>query len=126
MLFRPLASLVTASTASLLFAMDASATSRFTVQNDTDKKVNVYIYSGGDTLCSIEEKMKSVSAGKTDSFGCTGNGKNRCQVQFYAEGNQVCKKQNNSCYKDNSRKLKNGEKAVITHDDENGYYCSFY
>lgn len=126
MLSRHLITLAFASLAVLFSAMDASANSRFTIQNDTDKKVNVYIYTGGDDLCSVQEKLKSVSAGETDSFGCTGDGKNRCQVQFYAKGSQICKKQNNSCFKDNARKMKNGAKAVITFDDADGYYCSFY
>lgn len=124
--FRHLAPFILASVASLLFALDAQATSRFSVENDSDEKVNVYIYTGGDEVCSIHEKLKSVGAGNENSFGCTGNGKNRCQIQLYADGKMICKDQHNSCFKDSARKMKNGQKVVITHTDEDGYYCTFY
>lgn len=126
MLLRPLVTLILASAASLFFAMEAQATSRFSVQNDSDEKVNVYIYTGGDTVCSIHEKLKSVGAGNNSSFGCTGNGKNRCQIQLFAEGKRICKDQQNSCFNDGARKLNNGQMVVITHTEEDGYYCSFF
>ena len=124
--FRHLVPFLIASISSLFFALDADATSRFSVQNDTDEKVNVYIFTGGDTVCSVHEKLKSVGAGNNASFGCTGNGKNRCQIQLYADGKMICKAQHNSCFKDNARKMKNGQLVVITHTDADGYYCSFY
>jgi len=126
MLFRPFVILMVAFAASLAVAMEAEATSRFSVQNDSPEKVNVYIYTGGDTVCSIHEKLKSVGAGNSNTFGCTGNGKNRCQIQLYADGKQICKKQHNSCFKDNARKMNNGQLVVITYTEEEGYYCSFY
>lgn len=126
MLLRYITTIAIASLASLLLAMSADATSRFTAENQTDEKINVYIFTGGDTFCSVQEKLKSFSAGETDSYGCTGNGKNRCQIQLYADGRMICKKQHNSCYKDNARKMKNGSKVVITRTEDDGYYCSFY
>ena len=121
MLFRHLTTLALVCAASLFFAMDAQATSRFSVQNDTDEKVNVYIFTGGDTVCSIHEKLKSVGAGNNSSFGCTGNGKNRCQIQLYADGKRICKDQQNSCFKDNARKMNNDQMVVITHTEKEGY-----
>jgi hypothetical protein len=105
-------------TVSLFFAMEAQATSRFSVQNDTDEKVNVYIYTGGDTVCSIHEKLKSVGPGKNSSFGCTGNGKQRCNVKFKQQGNQVCKINKTKC---GARAIRVPNKVEVTLAyDENG------
>ena len=72
--------------------LKADASPRFTVQNDTDTKVNVYIFKGDDPFCSFEEKLKTLSAGETDTYGCTGGGKGQCKIQVYADGTEVCKK----------------------------------
>lgn len=126
MLLRHLTAIAIATIASLFLAATADATSRFTAENQTDKKINVYIYTGGDSFCSIQEKLKTLSAGETDSYGCTGNGKNRCQIQLYAGGSEICKAQRNSCQQDNARKMKNGSKVVITKLENDEFYCSFY
>lgn len=126
MLLRHTTAIVIASIASLFLAATADANSRFTAQNQTDKKINVYIYTGADTFCTVEEKLKTLSARETDTYGCTGNGKNRCQIQLYSGGNEICKAQRNSCAQDNARKMKNGSKVVITKIEDDEFYCSFY
>ena len=82
--------------------------------------------TSNDPFCSVQEKLKTLSAGETDSYGCTGNGKNRCQIQLYAGGSEICKAQRNSCQQDNARKMKNGSKVVITKIEDDEFYCSFY
>ena len=114
-------------------SLTAEASPRFTVTNDADKKVNVYIFAGDDSVCTWEEKLKNASAGETDSYGCTGGGKGQCKVQFYAEGSQICKKRGNTC-SGNARKMKGKSTAVITSSwafndktrkDEKVYVCDF-
>ena len=61
----------------LITAPVASASPRFTATNSTETKINVYIYAGNDSFCSFEEKLKHLSAGETDQYGCTGGGKGR-------------------------------------------------
>lgn len=100
----------------------AEASPRFTVTNETDTKINVYIFKGDDPFCTLEEKLKSVSAGETDTYGCTGNGKGQCKVQFYASGNEVCKDDRNTCNK-NAIKADGGSAFVITKNDSD-YVCT--
>jgi len=85
--------------AALSLTPSALASPRFTVSNDTDSKINVYIFTGGDSLCTLEEKLKTLSAGETDEYGCTGDGKGQCKVQFYASGDEICKSDRNTCSK---------------------------
>lgn len=97
MLARPLLSFAVAAMAGLFIASPADASSRFTVTNKTDHLVKVIIYSGADNHCTYEEKTKSVPSGNSRSFGCTGNGKQRCNVKFKQQGNQVCKINKTKC-----------------------------
>ena len=100
--------------------------SRSQFGNDACNSSFVSIFSGGDQFCALEEKRRRVAAGKTETYGCTGNGKNRCQIQLYAGGSEICKAQRNSCQQDNARKMKNGSKVVITKIEDDEFYCSFY
>lgn len=100
----------------------AHASPRFEVTNDTDKKINVYIFKGDDSLCTLEEKLKSVSPGETDSFGCTGGGKGQCKVQFYASGNEICKSNRNTCNK-NATKVDGGKTVTISQSGDD-YSCA--
>ena len=102
-------------------ALNAAASPRFTVENNTDTKVNVYIFKGDDTLCTLEEKFKSVSAGKTESMGCTGDGKGQCKVQFYANGSEICKSDRNTCSK-NAIKIAGGKTATVSQSGDD-YSC---
>lgn len=105
-------------------APSADASSRFSIENQTDTKVNVYIYSGGDTFCTIEEKLKTVSVNETDSFGCTGNGKNQCKIELYANGNEICKSESNACNHD-AIKRPNNSAMTVTGTLGSGYNCEF-
>ena len=106
------------------FAPDAAASSRFTIENQSDTQVHVYIYSGGDTFCTLEEKVKYLSAGETDSYGCTGNGKNQCKIQLYAKENLICKSDRNTC-NSNAIKRENNSEMRITGSLESGFSCAF-
>ncbi|MEO1659369.1 MAG: hypothetical protein AAFR51_00165 [Pseudomonadota bacterium] len=130
MLIKHLTALTLASAAGLFFSLEAEANSRFTVENQMDVKTTIYIFSGGDGACNTEEKIKTVSAGKTDSFGCTGNGKNRCKIQIYVNRSsssgikQICKKQMNACH-GQTRRMQNGDKVTLSKDEDDEFVCSF-
>lgn len=127
MLFKCLSTLILAAIASLALNLDAHAVSRFTVQNDTEKDVFVSIFSGGDQFCALEQKSHRVKAGKTETYGCTGNGTHRCRLKFYSPAEkQICKKQNNTCPNDSARKMKNGQEVVISKDEDDGFVCEFF
>ncbi len=118
MLARSLFSLAIAVMAGLFLASPADASSRFTVTNKTDHLVKVIIYSGADNHCTYEEKTKSVPSGNSRSFGCTGNGKQRCNVKFKQQGNQVCKINKTKC---GARAIRVPNKVEVTLSyDENG------
>ena len=97
----------------------AEASPRFKVTNNADKKINVYIFKGDDPFCSFEEKLKSVSVGETDEYGCTGNGKGQCKVQFYLGGNEICKSDRNTC---SSNAIKVDGKSTVTITQESANY----
>ena len=127
MLIKPLSMFAAAVVASLALSLDASAVSRFTVTNDTDKPVFVSVFSGGDQLCALEQKSQRVEAGKSETYGCTGNGTQRCRLKFYsAAEKQICKKQNNTCPKDSARKMKNDQEVVISKDEDDDFVCAFF
>lgn len=106
----------------VIVTLKAEASPRFSVANDTDAKINVYIFKGDDSFCTFEEKLKSVSAGETDSLGCTGDGKGQCKVQFYADGDEVCKTDRNTCNK-NATKVAGGETVTVTQTGDS-FSCS--
>ena len=123
MLFRSLTAVSLASAAGLFLTLDADANSRFTVENQTELKANVYIYSGGDNYCSFEEKLKAASGGETDSYGCTGNGKQRCNVKFKQQGNQVCKINKTKCGA-RAIRVPNKVEVTLSYDEEGEVVCN--
>jgi len=97
MLFRHLAALVIASTASAFFAMDAAASSRFKVQNESGKRLKIEVYNGNDTDCVSEAKTKKVPRGKTVSMGCKGKGMHLCKIKVFANDKEICKSKEKHC-----------------------------
>ena len=97
MLINSFTKLALATAAGLFFTFGAEASPRFTIQNASDDKIKVYIYNGGDRSCTEEAKTKKVSPGKTETYGCTGNGKGKCKVQFFFDIDQICKSERNTC-----------------------------
>lgn len=124
MLIKHIVVLMAAAALGLLSSLEASANSRFTIENDSYAKVTVQIYSGGDGSCKSPEKTKTASAGETDSYGCTGNGKNRCKVKLRVDGDRICKTQMNTC-DDTAQKIDNGDRIVITMPKSGSYECAF-
>ena len=61
---------------------DANANSRFTIDNQSYDRVSIDIYGGADSVCKVPEKTKSVGAGKSNSFGCTGGGNQQCKLDI--------------------------------------------
>ncbi len=100
----------------------AEASPRFTVQNDSNKKVIVDIYDGGDSVCSLADKTKIASAGETDTYGCNGQGKGRCKVVFTSGDKDICKNLNNTCSK-SVAKVKDGATVVITRGTNGKFNC---
>ena len=127
MLIKPLIVLTFAAIASLALSLDAGAVSRFTVTNDTEKHVFVEIFMGDDQVCALPQKSQRVEAGKSESYGCTGKGTQRCRLKFYsAADKQICKKQNNTCPNDSARKMRNGQEVVISKDEDDEFVCAFF
>jgi len=127
MLIKAINTFILAGTASLALPLNAGAVSSFSVQNDTEKHVFVSVFAGGDQFCFLEQKSQRVEAGTSKTYGCIGNGKQRCRLKFYsAAEKQICKKQNNTCPNDSARKMKNGEKVVISKDEDDKFVCAFF
>lgn len=97
MLFRHLATLIIASTASAFFATDAAANARFKIQNDSGERVKIEVYNGNDTECVSEAKTKKVPKGKTKAMGCKGKGTGLCKIKVYAKGKEICKSKKDHC-----------------------------
>lgn len=97
MLFRHLAALIIASTASAFFATDASASSRFKIQNDSSERVKIEVYNGNDTKCVSESKTKKVPKGKTKAMGCQGKGTGLCKIKVFVSGKEICKSKKHHC-----------------------------
>lgn len=123
MLARSLFSLAVAAMVGLFLASPADASSRFTVTNKTDHLVKVIIYSGADNHCTYEEKTKSVPSGNSRSFGCTGNGKQRCNVKFKQQGNQVCKINKTKCGA-RAIRVPNKVEVTLSYDEDGEVVCN--
>ena len=117
MFLKALTALALASAASLLFTMTAEANPRFTVENDSKKKVTVYIFSGDDGICSFEEKQKTVKSGNTASFGCHGHGTGRCKIMLYVNDEQVCRSDRDTC-NTSAIKMRDGETVTLYNKDK--------
>ena len=118
MLINSFTKLTLATAAGLFFTFGAEASPRFTIENKTERTIKVDIYSGGDTSCLDSEKGRSVPPYKTKTFGCTGNGKGKCKVQFRVDSISICGKQENTC-SGNAVKMKGGSRAKISRNGHN-------
>ena len=58
----------------------ASATSQFTVQNNSNDKIKLQIFDGDDNICLQQAKSVDVDGNSSKSISCTGGGKQRCRV----------------------------------------------
>lgn len=105
----------------LAAAPSAEASPRFTVINEIDKTANVYIYTGADSVCSLEEKLKKAVAGETDTYGCTGQGKGQCKIEIFVGGDQICKNRGDTC-NNNAMKVKGGSTVSIAKPGDD-YVC---
>ena len=97
MFIKSLAVLTLASMVGLGASFSAEASPRFTIENTSDEKIKIFIYNGDDQTCTAAAKTKKVSPGKTETYGCTGNGKGRCKVRFFSETGEICKSERNTC-----------------------------
>lgn len=118
MLKNALNSLALAAAAGLFLTAVADASPRFTIENKTERTLKIDIYSGGDTSCLDSEKRRSVGPNKTETFGCTGNGKGKCKVQFSVDSKPICGKQENTCG-GKAVKMEGGSRAKISRNGHN-------
>ena len=93
MLITPSRVLLVAAAASIALPLDASAASRFTVQNDTEK--------GKDTK----------------SLGCKGNGKGKCKIKIFSFDERGCKESQNTC-SGRAIKMQAKSKAIVSETSE--------
>jgi hypothetical protein len=93
------------------------ANSRFTVKNDSEARVSLTIFNGGDKIC-LTGKEKQLSPGEEGSYGCDGNGKQRCKAGFEARysgglpNKTLCKDIGGGC----GVHIANGGELVINSD----------
>jgi len=102
----------------------ASATSHFTVQNDSNHKVSLAIYNGDDSSCLFEAKDVSVDSGESKSFSCTGGGKQRCKVTVSVpdyDDDEACEQIVNGCGTEATINVPDGATLVV---EINYDYCS--
>lgn len=118
MFFKSFATFLLASLASCSAALTADANPRFTVHNDTGGKVEVYIYNGDDHYCEYEDKIKTVSGGKSKTFGCNGNGKGRCKIRLKMNNYKICKPNRDTCFGKTKKINGGGAVKVLVKDDE--------
>ena len=113
MLFRHLAVLIIASTATAFFAMDAAAKPKISVENNSNMRVKVLIYDGDDSVCSAPDQTKTLGAGETKTLKCNGGGTGRCKVQVLLQGKTLCDFERNTC-KRKAMIIKNGRHLAVT------------
>lgn len=113
MLFRHLTVLAIASTATAFFAMDAAAKPKFSVENNSNKRVKVLIYDGDDSACAAPDQTKGLGAGETKTLKCNGGGTGRCKVQVLLERKTLCEFELNTC-KGEAMIVKNGRHLAVT------------
>ena len=117
MLFRHLTTLLFASTASALFAIDAAASPQFSVENQSEKRVKINIYNGDDPLCAEPSKTRTLEAGESKNIHCHGNGRGRCKVEVLSKGKLLCEDDLNTC-NSGAMKVKNDSLLIITPESE--------
>jgi len=117
MLIKSLSILAIAAVAGLFSTMAAEASPRFTVTNNADKTVKVFVFNGDDSGCHLEEKVKTIDSGHSNTIGCSGNGKGRCKIYLQQHGEQICKSQFNTCG-NRATKINNGGTVTTWQDGE--------
>lgn len=121
MLIKPLAGLLLGIVAGLFSSASAEVSSRFTVENDTDRNLRVRIYNGDDMRCTSHDKQKFLPARGTATYGCTSAGESKCKVQFHISNRQICGSEKNACDK-RAIKLEGGTTTRISVVDDE-YQC---
>lgn len=123
MLIKHLSMLALAAAAGLFSAMSAEASPRFTVTNNADKTVKIFVFNGDDADCLLEEKAKTINSGKSNTIGCSGGGKGRCKIFLQQHGKPICKSQFNTCGK-TATKVHDGG-TVTTSEGDKKVECKF-
>lgn len=121
MLFRPLAALIIASTASAFLAMDANASAKFTVKNISGDKIRVKVFNGNDRYCSEPLKTKKIEDGDSESIKCRGEGAHQCKIKVIRKGKQYCRSDRDTCHNEvgwfRAVRVQDGGTVVVRHGD---------
>ena len=107
----------------LMFTFEANANSRFTLDNQTNKKLMVLIYSGDDSVCITSAKSKNVRAGNSNSYGCEGHGNHRCHIRVYHDKSKVCKSPKNAC-NNSAIRVPDGSTITVSSVGDDKYDCT--
>ena len=107
----------------LVFTLDANANSRFTLDNQTNKKLMVLIYNGDDSVCVTSAKSKYVRAGNSNSYGCEGHGNHRCHIRVYHDKSKVCKSPKNAC-NNSAIRVPDGSTITVSSVGDDKYDCT--
>ncbi len=99
MLIKPLISLALAVAAGFFFGLGAAASPGFTIENTLKNDVDVFIFYGDETYCGAHEKHQRIRAGKTRTYGCSGQGENKCKIALFIDGREICPSTHNACSK---------------------------
>ena len=107
----------------LMFTFEANANSRFTLDNQTNKKLMVLIYNGDDSVCITSAKSKNVRAGNSNSYGCEGHGNHRCHIRVYHDKSKVCKSPKNAC-NNSAIRVPDGSTITVSSVGDDKYDCT--
>jgi hypothetical protein len=105
----------------------ASATSQFTVQNNSNDTIKFQIFDGDDSVCLQDAKSVNVDGNSSKSISCTGGGKQRCRVAvsvpLYDDDEACVESQNitSSCGSTAGINVDDGKTLVI---ESNYDYCA--
>ena len=98
-ILRPADAIALAEAAGLFFVLDAQASPGFTVNNSLKSDVDVYIFYGDEAYCGAHEKHQRIRAGKTRTYGCSGDGEGKCKIALFVDGKEICQSDHNACSK---------------------------
>lgn len=124
MLSKILASLAVILAASLPLGPTANAYSKFTLQNDSDSHVSMYIHSDDEENCMGDRKLKSLHMDLTQTFSCNNNLKERCLVRLYVKGMLACREDHQIC-DDRLIAVNHGSKLIFEQNKAGEYVCRF-
>lgn len=125
MLIRPETRLALAAVVGHFLALGAAASPGFTVKNTLKSDVDVYIFYGEEAYCGAHEKHERIRAGKTRTYGCSGDGETKCKIALFVDGNEICQSAHNACSK-SMIVMKNRARVIVRQGNKKeNFLCQF-